>query len=72
MGNDANLLGTNKQMKNVLKAVRRAGWRYEASTHGVKVFPPNGDRPIPLHRSKGKGHGTSNAIAQLRKAGLNV
>ena len=68
-----NPLGCNRQMKDVLKAVHKAGWRYEDCTHGIMVYPPNGVRPIPLHRSnRGGRRKTPNAIVQLRRAGLDI
>jgi hypothetical protein len=64
----------DKHTKELLWAARDQGWRVADNGRGphIKLFPPDGGRPLALQRSKPSHRGRLNARAQARRAGLEL
>lgn len=63
-----------KELRPLVRKARDQGWRERSSKNGLLLYPPDGSRPIPVHGSpsQGRSRSTANAIAQFRRAGLEV
>lgn len=62
----------DKQLKKLQKEAWNAGWWAEPKKSGIMWLAPDGVGQVMLHDSSSDHHAFDNALAEFRKAGLQV
>jgi hypothetical protein len=61
----------SKELRPAYRAALRAGWRAEDGGGHVKLFPPDGGRPVMFPRAQKTNSGTVRHIQKaVRRAGV--
>lgn len=64
-----------KELRPFLRAARKAGWGERRCDGGVLLYPPNGERAVPLHSgssTKVRARTVHKLKIRLRRGGLNL
>lgn len=61
-----------KQLRPYIRAAEDQGWRLVHGNNHLKLYAPDGETIVVCAITGGKGRGTRNAIALLKKAGVKV
>jgi hypothetical protein len=60
-----------KDLRRVLAAAERQGWRVELGRHGhYKLYPPNGMAVVPTGSTPSAPSALRNLIGQMRRCGF--
>jgi len=59
-----------KTQKRLQKGLRRAGWRLERYSKGMKCFSPNGEDLVVMHETLSDHRGGKNLMSEFRRAGF--
>jgi len=62
----------DKDLKKVQKMAWKAGWWPERKKSGIMWLAPDGASHVMLHDTASDHHALRNAVADFRRAGLNV
>lgn len=62
----------DKKLKKLQKEAWNAGWWAEPKKSGIMWLAPDGAGQVMLHGSSSDHHAYDNALAEFRKAGLQV
>lgn len=66
-------MGTNKDLSNLLRRLRKQGWRIEQGRKHIKCYPADRSQPfVVLPSSPSDGRWLKNATAQLRRSGADL
>ena len=59
----------DKTRKQIIKSLRRQGWRIEEGTKHIKCFSPDGETIVTMGRTPSDHRAVRNLKARLRKGG---
>jgi hypothetical protein len=60
-----------KQQKKLFRELKRAGWRLEQYSKGMKCFSPDGQSLVIVHTSPSENRAGKNLLSEFRRAGFD-